>query len=62
MTVKYVDDSGVVMPPLRTVSQAAQPTLEADNTACIWIDTDDSNKVYLLFRRGGSDYVKVQLT
>ncbi len=47
---------------IKVYSQASEPTLSADNYMAIWIDTDDSNKVYLVFRRGTGDQVKVQLT
>jgi hypothetical protein len=46
---------------IRVYSQAAEPTLGADNRMAIWIDTDDSNRVYLLFRRGSGDQVAVEL-
>jgi len=47
---------------IKTYTQAAEPTLSADNKAAIWIDSDDSNRVYLVFRRGIGDQVKVELT
>jgi len=47
---------------IKLYEQDDQPTLTADGEACFWKDTDDSDKIYLVFRRADSDYVKVQLT
>jgi len=47
---------------IKVYSQAAEPTLDTDHKMCIWIDTDDSDRVYLVFRRGNADQVKVELT
>lgn len=47
---------------IKVYSQASEPTLNADSYMAIWIDTDDSNKVYLVFRRGTGDQVKIELT
>lgn len=46
----------------KVYSQDAEPTLGADNYMCIWKDTNDSNRIYLVFRRGNADHVKVELT
>jgi len=46
---------------IQVFSQTTEPTLTADNRMAIWIDTDDSNRVYLLFRRGSGDQVAVEL-
>ena len=46
---------------MKVYSQAAEPTLGDDNRLAMWIDTDDSNKVFLLFRRGAGDHVSVEL-
>lgn len=62
MAVKYVDDSGVLVPPIKVYSQDAEPTLNATNELAVWIDTDDSDRVYLVYRRGAADQVKVELT
>jgi hypothetical protein len=43
-------------------SQDSEPTLDTDNKLAMWIDTNDSNKVYIIFRRGSGDQVKVELT
>ncbi len=47
---------------IKTYSQDGEPTLDADNKAAFWIDTNDSDRVYLVFRRGTGDQVKVELT
>jgi len=46
---------------IKVISQAAEPTLGADSFMALWIDTDDANRTYLLFRRGVGDHVKVEL-
>lgn len=46
---------------IKVYSQNSEPTLDTDNKMCIWIDTDDSDRVYLVFRRGAADQVKVEL-
>jgi hypothetical protein len=61
MAVKYVTSEGAVIPPMVVYSQDAEPTLDTDHKMCIWIDTNDSNKVYLVFRRGTGDQVKIEL-
>lgn len=50
----------------KVYSQDAEPTLDDNKKVAIWIDTNDSYRVYLIFRRGnvGSGYseqVKVEL-
>lgn len=45
----------------KAYTQAAAPTLNDEQTA-IWIDSDDSNKVYLSYKPTGLSQVKVQLT
>jgi hypothetical protein len=47
---------------IKTYTQDAEPTLDTDNKAAIWVDSDDANRVYLVFRRGVGDQVKVELT
>jgi len=47
---------------IKTYSQASEPTLLEDEATAFWEDTDDSNKIYLIFRRGAADQVKIQLT
>jgi len=47
---------------IKIYAQASEPTLNADDYMAIWKDTDDSNRIYLLFRRGSGDVVGVELT
>ncbi len=47
---------------IKMYSQNTEPTLLKDEAAAFWKDTDDSNKIYLIFRRGSADQVKIQLT
>lgn len=47
---------------IKYVENATQPTLTSNGAICLWKDTDDANKIYIVFRRGSGDYVKVQLT
>ena len=47
---------------LNTYRQDAEPTINADDESAIWVDTNDSDRVWLLFRRGTGDQVKVELT
>lgn len=44
---------------IKVVAQATEPTISADNRMVIWKDTDDSDKIYLVFRRGSGDQVKL---
>jgi len=46
---------------IRLFSQNSEPTLAEDNNLAMWIDTDDLNRVYLVYRRGTGDQVKVEL-
>lgn len=57
-TEKLTKDSEI---SIKLYSQNNEPTLTIDNNLAIWIDTDDSNRVYLLYRRGTSDQVAVEL-
>ena len=47
---------------IKVYSQDDEPTLSADQRCAYWIDTNDSDKVYLVFRRGTGDQVKIELT
>jgi hypothetical protein len=47
---------------IKVYSQDDEPTLAANNRIAIWIDTNDANRVYLLFRRGTADQVAVEMT
>lgn len=61
MTTKFLDDSGVVVPPIRPYDQAAEPTLERDHDLGVWLDSDDLDTPYLVFRRGSGDQVKAEI-
>jgi len=47
---------------IKVYSQNEEPTLGANNRMAIWVDTNDSNRVYLLFKRGTGDQVLVELS
>lgn len=47
---------------IKLYSQDAEPTLTADNYLALWKDTNDSNRTYLIFKRGAADQIKVELT
>ena len=47
---------------IKVYSQDAEPTLSGDEKMAIWIDTNDSNRVYLVFRRGVGDQVSTELS
>jgi len=47
---------------IKTFSESTTPTLAADGNAAFFINTSDSNKVYLRYRRASGDEVGVQLT
>ena len=46
---------------IKVYSQDSEPTLDSNHKMAIWIDTNDSNKVYLVFRRDSEDHVKIEL-
>jgi hypothetical protein len=47
---------------LKVYDQNSEPTLDTDQKAAIWQDANDSDRIYLVFRRGTGDQVKVELT
>ena len=47
---------------IKVYDQDDEPTLDTDHKAAIWIDSNDSDRVYLVFRRGTGDQVKTELT
>jgi len=47
---------------IKVYTQDTEPTLGADQRLAMWIDTNDSNRVYLIFRRGSGDQVSIELT
>jgi len=57
-TEKYSENTEI---KIKVYSQNSEPALSADSKMAIWIDTDDSNRVYLVFRRGTGDQVAVEL-
>jgi len=42
--------------------QGTEPTISDDGYMVIWINSDDSYRTYLVFRRGTGDQIKVELT
>lgn len=46
---------------IKVYSQANIPTLSNDSFMAIWSDTDDSNRIYLVFRKSSGTYVKVEM-
>jgi len=46
---------------IKVYSQTTEPELNENNNMAIWIDTSDSNRVWLMFRRGAADIVAVEL-
>ena len=57
-TTKYEEDNEI---KIKVYSQDDEPVLSADHKMAVWIDTDDSNRVYLVFRRGSGDQVAIEL-
>lgn len=51
-----------VQATMEVYRQDAEPTLNDPDSSCIWVDTDNENKTYLIFRRGVDDQLKVELT
>lgn len=59
LQITAIGGGGIMLPTYR---QPGEPVLGADDDQCIWVDTDDSNKTWLVFRRGVGDQVKVELS
>ena len=57
----YYYNDGSQLLKLKVYTQTSAPSL-TDGTAGIWIDSDDSNKVYLAFKPTGLTQVKIQMT
>ena len=57
-----VNNDGVTIGSIPYYSQNAEPTLGQDNVAAFWKDTDDSDRIYFVFRRGSGDQIKLELT
>ena len=50
---------------IKVYAQAGEPSLTEDEMLALWIDTDDSNKVRLIFKKSaayGGQQVAVELT
>jgi len=47
---------------IQKYNQGSEPTISADGYMVLWINSNDANRVYLIFRRGSGDQVKVELT
>lgn len=47
---------------IKVYGQTGEPTLSENEKMAIWKDTGDSDRIYLLFRRGDGDNVLVELT
>ena len=62
MAYSETTNDGSVISRIAYYAQAAEPTLSQDNTCAMWKDTDDSNRVYFVFRRGSGDQLKLELT
>lgn len=48
--------------PIKVFAQDGEPTLDGTLTIAIWKDTNDSNRCYLITKRGTADQVAVELT
>lgn len=47
---------------IKVYSQISEPTLDTDEKIAIWKDTDDSDRIYLIFRKSAGDQVKIELS
>lgn len=46
---------------IKVYAQANEPTLSSDEMIAIWKDTDASDQIFLIFRRGTGDQVSVEM-
>jgi len=60
LSLSYLND-GTQEINFKVVEAATEPIISQDNASIIWKDTDDSNRIYLVFRRGSGDQLKVEL-
>lgn len=60
-TDHYLNDGSTDL-IMKMYNQAGIPTLDTDQKLAIWMDADDADKIYLVYRRNSGDQVKVQLT
>ena len=56
MAKKFYTHEGLVIPPMKVYRQTSRPILDEDDKMCIWIDTDDGDKPYLVLRVSASVY------
>lgn len=56
-TVKTIQATQILI-----YKQAAEPTIPSGYNYAIWVDTDDSDRSYFVYKRGDADQVKVELT
>lgn len=61
-TVARTTQDYITAHKIKLYEQATEPTLTADDYVAIWKDTNDSNRIYLIFRRGSGDQVRVELS
>ena len=47
---------------IKTYTQGTEPTLSASQSMALWINSSNSSRVYLIYRRGADDQVKIELT
>ena len=57
----YLNDGSTDL-VMKMYNQAETPVLDADQKLVIWMDANDADKIYLVYRRNSGDQVKVQLT
>ena len=57
-TARYIVDGNIQTSSvgMRVYRQTSRPTLDEDDKMCIWIDTDDGDKPYLVLRVSASVY------
>lgn len=60
--VSLITQDNITAYKIKLYEQDTEPTLIADDYVAIWKDTNDSNRIYLIFRRGSGDNVKMELT
>jgi len=61
LTDYYLNDGSSDL-VIKNYSQATEPVLDTNNKLAMWKNTSDADKIYLVFRRGNGDQVKVELT
>jgi hypothetical protein len=61
-TKTYTDNDQPTIGDFGYYAQDAEPTLSQDDTGAIWRDTNDGDRVYVLYRRGTGDQVKAEFS